>query len=173
MKRQNIPLEQFRVPPFDLWEKGMVLSAGDFSSGRYNAMTVAWGSIGRMWNMPFVQVVVRPVRFTYEFMEGHDDFTLCAFPPEYRKALQILGTRSGRHGDKIGISGLTPQPASCVTAPAFEQAEWVIECRKIYSDDFRPARFLDEGIQDEYPNRDFHRFYFGKVLAVFGIPYYH
>jgi len=173
MERRNIPIERFRIPACGLWEKGMVLSSGDFSSGKCNSMTVAWGSIGRMWNTPFVQVVVRPVRFTYEFMERYADFTLCAFPPEYRDALQILGTRSGRDIDKIRLSGLTPRPATLASAPVFAQAELVIECRRIYSDDFRPACFLDDGIHGHYPQKDYHRFYFGRILCIQGTSQYH
>jgi hypothetical protein len=86
----------------------MLLMCGDYGIGHYNAMTVGWGSLGTMWGRPFVQVVVRPSRYTYEFMEQYDTFTLGAFPEEYRDAMLLLGTKSGRDGDKIGESGLTP-----------------------------------------------------------------
>jgi len=58
-------------------------------------MTVAWGSLGTMWNLPFAQIVVRPTRHTFGFMERFDTFTLCAFPEPRRKALQLLGSTSG------------------------------------------------------------------------------
>jgi flavin reductase (DIM6/NTAB) family NADH-FMN oxidoreductase RutF len=92
-------------------------------------MTVAWGSMGVMWGKPFAQVVVRPVRYTFEFMEQYDSFTLCAFPAEYRQTLLMLGTKSGRDGDKIAESGLTPVVSANVAAPGFAEAELIVELR--------------------------------------------
>lgn len=129
-------------------------------------MTVAWGSLGAMWNKPFVQVVVRPVRYTYEFMERYDTFTLCAFPEAYRKALSLLGSKSGRDSDKIAESGLTPIPSTKVTAPGFAEADLIVECRKIYWDDFDPAHFLLPEIAQNYPQKDYHRVYFGEIVAI-------
>jgi len=128
-------------------------------------MTVGWGSLGVMWNRPFVQVVVRPTRYTFEFMEKYGTFTLCAFPEACRPAVQLLGAKSGRDGDKIKESGLTPRAASAVAAPMFAEAEFVLECRKIYWDDFDPARFLAPDIARNYPQKDYHRFYFGEIVA--------
>jgi hypothetical protein len=91
-----------------------------------------------MWNKPFAQVVVRPVRYTYQFMEKYPTFTLCAFPRTYRKALNLLGTLSGRDGDKIATAGLTPEAATQVAAPVYTQAELAIECRKMLAGSTEP-----------------------------------
>jgi flavin reductase (DIM6/NTAB) family NADH-FMN oxidoreductase RutF len=164
---EEIPIEQWRVRPIHLLDQQwLLLTAGDFQQGRFNTMTVSWGSIGVMWNRPFVQVVVRPTRYTYEFMEGYSTFTLCALPESRRSALDLLGSRSGRDGDKIRASGLTPVASTRVAAPGFAEAELVVECRKIYSDDFDPARFLDPKIEGNYPRKDYHRIYFGEILAI-------
>jgi flavin reductase (DIM6/NTAB) family NADH-FMN oxidoreductase RutF len=144
----------------------LLLAAGDFAAGRFNAMTIAWGSIGTMWNKPFVQVVVRPQRYTRQFMDEFATFTLCAFRPAYHQALQMLGVKSGRDGDKIAASGLTPVAAATVAAPVFAEADLAIECRKLYWQDLDPAGFVDGGIAANYPNRDFHRIYFGEIAAV-------
>jgi len=154
---------------FHQWEKGwFVLAAGDYSAGRFNAMTVNWGSMGFMWGRPFVQIVVRPTRFTYRFTEEFDNFTLSALPENYRKALDILGSKSGRDGDKIALAGLTPMASQHISSPAFAEAELTLECRKIYSDDFDPARFQDPGIERNYSKNDYHRMYFGQILRICG-----
>ena len=169
MARQPIPCDQLLVQAHALWaEQWMLLTAGDFDQGHFNTMTVAWGSLGTMWGRPFAQVVVRPVRYTYEFIEQYDTFTLCAFPEDYTPALQLLGTKSGRDGDKIAEAGLKPIASSRVAAPGFDEAELIIECRKIYADDLNPARFLDPEIDRNYPKKDYHRFYFGEVVAING-----
>lgn len=169
MKRAAIPFGDLLVRSHHLWaEQWMLLTGGDFSAGKFNTMAVGWGSLGTMWNRPFAQVVVRPTRYTHQFMETYDTFTLCAFPQECRKAVQLLGTKSGRDGDKIAESGLTPAPSSAVAAPVFEEAELAIECRKIYWDDLDPRHFLDSGIGKNYPKKDYHRIYFGEIVAVSG-----
>jgi flavin reductase (DIM6/NTAB) family NADH-FMN oxidoreductase RutF len=169
MTRQPIPLHDLLVRPHHLWDKQrLLLTAGDFATGHFNTMTVGWGSLGTMWDRPFAQVVVRPVRYTFQFMERYDTFTLCAFSESYRKALNLLGTRSGRDGDKITEAGLTPIASTQVAAPGFAQAELILECRKLYWDDFEPAHFLDPAIENNYPHQDYHRIYFGQIVAVYG-----
>jgi flavin reductase (DIM6/NTAB) family NADH-FMN oxidoreductase RutF len=170
MQRIPIPIEQLTVKAYSLWEdQWLLLSSGDFAAGHFNCMTISWGSLGVMWGRPFVQVVVRPQRYTFEFMEQYPAFTVCAFPETYRSALNLLGSRSGREIDKMKASGLTPQPASTVTAPVYAEAELAIECRKIYWQDFDPTHFIEPGIHKSYPRRDYHRMYFGEILAVSGI----
>jgi flavin reductase (DIM6/NTAB) family NADH-FMN oxidoreductase RutF len=158
-----------RIQPHDLFaNRWLLLTAGDFSARRYNTMTVAWGSIGTLWNKPFVQAVVRPQRHTRKFMDEFDTFTLCAFPPACRAALQLLGTKSGRDGDKIAESGLTPAAAEKVAAPVFAEAILAIECRKLYWQDMDPKGFVAPFVAANYPQKDYHRIYFGEIVAVNG-----
>ena len=167
MSLANLSFEEVSVRVHHLWAKQwLVLTAGDFNEGRFNAMTVGWGSLGTMWNRPFAQVVVRPTRHTFGFMEQYDTFTLCAFPRSCRKGLLLIGSKSGRDGDKIAEAGLTPVASSKVAAPGFAEAELIIECRKIYWQDMNPANFLNRTIEGNYPLKDYHRIYFGEVLAV-------
>ena len=168
-----------QIQPFDLvlssckiWEKDwLLLTAGDFTSGKYNAMTVGWGGFGVMWGRPVAQVVVRPTRYTFGFMNEYDSFTLTAFPAEYKKALSLLGSKSGRDGDKIAESGLTPMASHIVTSPTFAEAKLSIECKKIYWQDMAPEKFVDPSIDDLYQN-DYHRFYLGEIVQIFGTEEY-
>jgi flavin reductase (DIM6/NTAB) family NADH-FMN oxidoreductase RutF len=167
MAKNEIAPMELGLPIFRQWDKRwFVLAAGDFVSGKFNAMTVSWGSLGIMWNRPFVQVVVRPTRFTFRFTEEFDTFTLSAFPERYRKALDILGSKSGRDGDKIASAGLTPAASGQVAAPSFAEAELTFECRKIYWDDFHPERFMNPAIERNYSRQDYHRIYYGEVVRI-------
>lgn len=171
--RAPIPIEELCLRVVDLWaNRWMLLAAGDYRAGHFNCMTVAWGSIGQMWDRPFVQVVVRPSRYTYEFMERYPTFTLSAFAQRFRGALELLGSKSGRDGDKIAEAGLTPQASTVVAAPSFAEAELVIECKKNYSDDLEPGHFGNSQIAAFYPRGDYHRLYFGEIMAVTGRPGY-
>ncbi len=168
--RKAIALNRLGLQPLSVWDKvWFLLTAGDFASGDFNTMTVSWGSLGTLWNRPIAQVFVRPTRYTYEFMEKADDFTLSAFSDSRREALLHLGTVSGRKRDKIAEAGLTPMASSIVASPSFEEASLVLECRKIYRQDLDPTQFLDPSIEAEYPEKDYHRIYLGEVLAAFGV----
>lgn len=173
MQRKQIDIAQLKLQPHHLFHhQWALLTSGDFYVGHFNTMTIGWGAIGTMWSKPFAFVAVRHSRYTYEFMEKYATFTLSAFPQNYHQALSLLGNRSGRDGDKITESGLTPIASQIVVAPSFSEAELVIECQKIYYNDLNPAHFIDEDIYRHYSNRDFHRIYYGEILAVFGADKY-
>lgn len=110
--------------------------------GEVNTMTISWGSLGELWGKPVVTVYVSSSRYTHVFMEKNDHFTVAFFPPEYRPALQYLGSHSGRDGDKIQASGLTLEFLES-GLPSFAEADMVIEARKIYGAPFDPAGFGD------------------------------
>jgi flavin reductase (DIM6/NTAB) family NADH-FMN oxidoreductase RutF len=170
MNRVDIPFSDLSVRAHHLWAKQwLVLTCGDFRRAEFNSMAVGWGSFGTMWSKPFALVLVRPVRYTYTFMERYDSFTLCAFGDTHRSAVQLLGSKSGRDGNKIQDSGLTAVAASKVAAPAFEEAELIVECRKIYWDDMAPKHFVDPTIDSNYPKKDYHRIYFGEIMAIAGV----
>jgi len=165
----SIPVNKFIVQINDLWgSKWFLLTSGDFKKKHYNTMTVAWGYFGIMWNKPVAVVVVRPTRFTYEYMEQYDTFTLTAFDKKYKKDLSLLGTKSGRDGDKISETKLTTVKSEIVDSPSFKEAELIVECKKIYWDDFKPDHFLDPSIEKSYPLQDYHRMYFGEIQKIRG-----
>ena len=169
-------MQKLEINPYDLVinphhlfdRQTLLLAAGNYSNGDFNEMTIGWGGIGTMWNKPFVEVVVRPTRFTYGFMEDYEDFTVSAFPSEFKRALSHLGTRSGRDGNKLAETDLSAISSQKVKSPSFEQAELTIECRTIYSADFDPTRFIDPTIEKNYPKKDYHRVYYGEIVAIFG-----
>jgi flavin reductase (DIM6/NTAB) family NADH-FMN oxidoreductase RutF len=170
MERHEITIDEFSFKPFEQFDKEwFLLTAGDFSNDQFNAMTVSWGGFGFIWNRPIVTVVVRPTRYTYQFMEKHDSFTLCAFSEDHRDALSLLGSKSGRDGNKILESGLTPIASHKTSAPGYKEAQLIVECRKIYWGDIDPQHFLVADIQRNYERLDYHRFYFGEILHLEGV----
>lgn len=173
MKRLEIPADRLLVRAHQLWvNQWLLLTAGDFASGKFNTMTVGWGSIGTMWNRPFAHVVVRPGRYTHEFMEKYNTFTLCAFPEEHRPALKKLGSSSGRISNKIADSGLTPAASAKVAAPSFAEASLILECVKLYKSRIDPAGFFDPAIDNNYPGKDYHTIYYGEIVAASGTAEY-
>ena len=173
MTRGEIDPTRLRVLAVGGWkERGLLLVAGDYGASSFNFMTVGWGGIGYFWRRPLAMVMVRPSRYTYEFMESYPDFTLNLLPQEYSKKVAWCGAHSGRTVDKVKHTGLTPTASRRVAAPAFAEAELVLECRKIYWSELEPAHFLADFIKDNYPAKDYHRLYLGEILAASGTPAY-
>ena len=109
MERVDIPFNELNMDVLKAWEKDwFLLTSGSMETGKFNMMTVAWGSLGVMWHKPIAVVVVRPQRHTLKLLDSHDSFTLTAFPEEYRKVLGFCGSKSGADVDKVAETGLTP-----------------------------------------------------------------
>jgi flavin reductase (DIM6/NTAB) family NADH-FMN oxidoreductase RutF len=169
MELKPIQIEDLDLRIHNQFDKRwFLLSCGDFETGKFNTMTISWGSLGTVWDKPFAQVFVRPTRYTFEFMNNFDSFTLCGFEKSHKSALDLIGSKSGRDGNKIVDAGLTPSKAATVNSPIFKEAELVVECRKMYWQDLDPTHFLFPELQRKYPKKDYHRVFYGEVLAVFG-----
>lgn len=157
--------QAIEINPFELLNKEWAL----FSAGTpedYNTMTVSWGTMGIFWARPVVNCFVRPQRYTYEFIEKGDLFTLSFFKdPKYRSALNLCGSKSGRDVDKAKECGLTVMDFD--GAAGFAEADIVVSCKKIYYYDLEESHMLDDTIMDSYPQKDFHRCYFGEVKNVY------
>ncbi len=150
--------------PFKLLaDDWMLLTAGDKSA--HNTMTVSWGGVGVLWGMNVATCYVRPQRYTFDFMEKGEYFTLSAYPADKREALVLCGSKSGRDVDKDAACGFTPAFAEG-DAPYYEEAALVLVCKKLYQQDFAPENFLDARIDACYPSKDYHRMYIGEIVEV-------
>lgn len=160
---RNIKPEELTDNTFSLIGKDwMLITAG--SPDSYNTMTASWGGVGILWNKSVAWCVVRPTRHTYGFMEKSDTFTLSFFEEEYRDALMLCGTKSGRDTDKAAETGLTPVAGELEGTTTFGQARLVLECRKLYFQDIDPANFQDPALDGNYPDKDYHRMYVGEIV---------
>jgi flavin reductase (DIM6/NTAB) family NADH-FMN oxidoreductase RutF len=142
----------------------MLVTAGNTES--CNTMTASWGGLGELWNRPVAFIFVRPTRYTYEFIERENFFTLSFFEEKHRKTLQLCGTISGRKSDKIAESGLTPV-ASDNGSVFFQEAKLVLECKKLYFADLNPENFLDQNLEKHYPHKDYHRVYVAEIVNTY------
>ncbi|MEK7475351.1 MAG: flavin reductase [Candidatus Coatesbacteria bacterium] len=140
----------------------MLVTAGTLSS--FNMMTASWGGLGVVWERKVALCFIRPGRHTFGFLDRSPLFTLSFYDEAYRTALNLCGTKSGRDIDKAKESGLTPiaTPAGGV---AFDEARLILECRKLYTHDIDPARFLDPAIEEHYPKKDYHRMFLGEIVG--------
>ena len=131
---------------FDLFENQWALvTAG--TPEHFNCCTLGWGSMGTLWTRPVLTVYVHPARYTRDFLLENELFTVSFFPEDCRKALALLGSRSGRDGDKISASGLHPVPMG--GSVGYEEATLSFLCRKLCQQQF-DRKALAPDIQNYY-----------------------
>lgn len=166
---KEMTVSQLTINPITEIAKGwMLLTAGTEENG-YNTMTCSWGHIGSIWGrgggMATAVCYVRPQRYTKEFVDREDLYTLCFFPEEYKKQLAYLGSHSGREEDKVANAGLTPVFGKGFTY--FAEAKLVLVCRKVYRAPLVEEGFVDKSILDDhYPSRDLHDLYIGEIVTI-------
>ena len=161
---QSIDPKQLQENVFSLiGDQWTLITAG--TPDHCNTMTASWGGIGVMWGKNVAVTVIRPQRYTKEFVESHDCFTLSFYPEEYKKALSLCGSKSGREIDKAEETGLIP--VFDQAAPYFEQASLVLVCKKLYAQPMDPAGFVDKALDSRwYPDKDYHKMFVGEVIKV-------
>ena len=156
-------MKKFFDEVFKVYNKDWaLLTAGTVDN--YNTMTISWGGLGTIWNKDVVTVYVRPNRYTYGFMEKNEYFTVSFYSDEYKKDLGVLGTLSGRDGDKVAKTKLTPVAAEGSTT--FRQAKATLLCRKIYSQDMAVENMPQEAVEKFYTEEPAHRMYIGEVVGI-------
>lgn len=164
MKFQERKVEEMQLQPFQMIGKEwMLITAG--TEEKVNTMTASWGGMGVFWGKNVMTTYIRPQRYTKQFVDANDTFSVCFFNEEYKKMLAYCGKVSGREEDKIKKAGLT----TCFygETPYFEEANLVFICKKICEGELNPDLFVDKEADEKwYPNKDYHRMYMGEILAV-------
>ena len=142
-------------------DEWMLISAGDKEN--YNMMTASWGFAGEMWGSDSVIAMIRPQRYTMDFVENSDYFTL-SFYGDKKEIHKICGSMSGRDVDKTELTGLTPVFKD--DAVYFEEARLVLVCKKQYIQALCEDCFIDKEPLKWYENKDFHYMVIGKIEKV-------
>ena len=126
MALKEVKIEELSFNPFTkISKEWMLITAGD--EEKHNTMTASWGGVGIMWGMNVATAYIRPQRYTKEFVDAEEMFTLSFFKEDYRKALNLCGSKSGRDCDKDKEAGLTPYYTDGTTA--YEEADLIFVCR--------------------------------------------
>ncbi len=152
---------------FSLFDRQWALvTAGTLED--YNTMTISWGSLGSIWDIPskakpIATIYVKPIRHTYNYLNSNEYFTLSFFPEAYRRDLLLLGSRSGRDGDKVAQTQLTP--IAVEHGVTFQQATMTLVCRKLYYQDMQREHMPAEVVSTFYSDEEPHRMYIGEVVA--------
>lgn len=155
--------KEFSHNGFTWFTENLILCCGDTTES--NAMTIGWGGIGTLWGRTALTVYVAEKRYTKEFMDKAEYFTVMTFDVDQSKVLNYMGTKSGRDGDKAQALGLHTAYTANGT-PYYTEATMVIECKIMYAAPFDPQYFKSDAPRRMYSNfpAGIHTMYIGEVV---------
>ncbi len=160
-KFEEINVNLIQENPFKLIGKDfMLVTAG--TKEKLNTMTASWGGLGVLWNKNVSFTFIRPQRYTFEFLENNEYYTLSFYDKKFKDMLMFCGTKSGRDIDKVKETSLTP--VFDEEAPYFEQAKLVLICKKLYGQFITPDCFISKEIEKNYPLKDYHKIFIGEIV---------
>ncbi len=132
---------------------------------KVNMMTASWGALGFVWNRAAATIYIRKSRYTKDFIDASDTFTLNVLDNKEREKLIYCGNTSGRDCDKVKGSGLTLKKDGDITY--FDESRMVIQCKKIFAQEMPTEAFFDNTIVDSnYADGDLHTMYIGEIIKV-------
>lgn len=163
---QTVELSQLEMDFFSSIAKDYFLATVVDKEGKVNTMTCGWGTIGILYNKPVFQIYVRDSRFTYEFLEKIDGFTVSFFPPGYEKDLITCGRLSGKDGDKLRETNLNYLELDD-NRYCLKEANLIFSCTTAMKTRIKKEDFVDLTIESHYPLKDYHTIYTGYIDKVY------
>ena len=160
---QPYPIDMLNMNPFTkIGKEWALISAGD--KNKCNTMAVSWGGVGVLWGKNVVYIFIRDSRYTKEFIDNGEFFSMSFFNEKYRDALSYCGKESGRNvDDKFKGAGLTPAFRHNIPYP--DEANLVLLCRKMAAVPITEDTFVDPQIMPKwYSDNDMHVMYVGEII---------
>ncbi|MCM1187391.1 MAG: flavin reductase [Lachnoclostridium sp.] len=160
---QPFPIELLEINPFEkIGKEWALVSAG--SKQKANTMTISWGGVGVLWGKNVAFIFVRDSRYTKEFIDSYDFFSISFLSSQYKDALNYCGSHSGRNEDKVNNAGLTWNYK--LSIPFIDEGNFILLCRKLSATKITEDSFLVPDIKTWYADKDMHTMYIAEILEV-------
>ena len=173
MQKQLVPTGVFDkmklLQPFTTPRMPAVLSAGNKQS--HNSCVIGWGLLGVAWSKPLFIVYVKPDRYTYQFMEKTEFFTVNFIKKSLYPKFRAYGNQSGRDINKEEVTGaqIVFMDNGGIT---FKEAEEVYVC-KVMARTYFEEKNLSKEIIDFYEkaaplfkqSKEPHGVYIGEIIG--------
>ena len=138
---KQISPASFQENVFEMIGKDWMLITAQ-KGDKINTMTASWGGLGVIWNKNVATVYIRNSRYTKEFVDSQENFSICVMPQKFRNELSYWGKVSGRDEDKIAKCGFSVAHHNNV--PYFEESRLVLICKKLYAQEMKAECFTNE-----------------------------
>ncbi|MDR4507044.1 MAG: flavin reductase family protein [Candidatus Brocadiaceae bacterium] len=102
------------------------------SSGKANAMNVAWGGICCS-KPPCIGISLRKATYSFNNIVERKAFTINIPTEAQIREADYFGIASGRDEDKFSRAKLTPIKSDLVDAPYIEEFPFILECRLLHT----------------------------------------
>ena len=165
MAKKIVDYRDYIVQAVNAFDENRVLLVTQGKEGPPNVMAIGWGMIGIVWRRPVFSVLVRPSRYTYKLIHETGEFTVNVVPPHLKELVEYCGTMSGRDHDKFKEKQLTALRGTKVRIPIIKECMLHFECHVLAKNDLLPAETADPVKSRFYPKGDFHRIFYGEILA--------
>ncbi len=160
---QPYPADLLELNPFQkIGKEWMLITAG--TKEKANTMTASWGGLGVIWGKNVAYIFVRDSRYTKEFIDANDTFSLTFFEGQH-PALKYLGTVSGRNEDKLAGARFHLDYAG--ETPFIDEGNLVFICKKLSATPITAEQFIDPNIASSfYKDHDMHTMYVGEITEI-------
>lgn len=163
---KEIPIEELSWSPFPR-KKGnwFLVTAGNESES--DTLLATLGGLAALWGGNTISIFIRKSRYTREFLDREDHFSVSVLPKSFREAVHYCGTHSGREGNKLEAAGLTEIFPSHI--PAVGEAGTILLCRKlasVSSDQFTMAPDIHKACYEGRWEGNPHIMYIGEIEKV-------
>ena len=160
---QPFPIEQLEINPFEkIGKEWALVSAG--SRKKANTMTISWGGVGVLWGKNVAFIFIRDSRYTKEFIDNNDFFSVSFLNDQYREALNHCGSHSGKDEDKLKNAGLNWNYK--LSIPFVDEGNLILLCQKLSATKINEDSFLAPEIKKWYADGDMHTMYVAEILEV-------
>ncbi len=131
-----------------------------------NVSTISWGNIGFEWGRPVFTILVRNSRYNHELLQDNGEFTV-SIPTSssMKKALNLVGSISGREEDKFALAKITSYKAKTMDTPVVKEANIFYECRIIYNHKVDPKLLRGDVDVTSYMDGDYHEIFYGEIVS--------
>lgn len=163
---RKIAAQELSDRPIAMIAKDWMLVTATKPDGTSNCMTASWGGLGELWGKPVAFLFIRPQRYTHEFTEAGEHYTLTWFDEQYRECLAFCGAKSGRELDKAKECGLTAVTDGDGMV-YYAEAKRVMKLKKLYVSEISPEKTTAPDLfQFHYPTHDYHTMYICEILEI-------
>jgi len=166
MSKEPVPYTAYLNETLTLLADPGLLLVSQGQDGVPNAMAIGWGMVGIIWGKRIFTVLVRPSRYTFSRLAESGSFTVNLPSPPLYDAVDFCGTHSGRDYDKFAECHMAAEPSRTIATPGIAESPVIYECRIVHTNDVINASLDLQIVADAYPSGNFHRIYYGEILAV-------
>lgn len=138
------------------------------SKKELNTMTIGWASIGIVWRVQMMLVLVRENRHTFQLIKNTDEFTVSfPFGEKMKDELLFCGTNSGENYNKFKECDLRTIENNSLKTPLIQGCDLHYECKIKYSQNMDLDRINSKTLKACYTQNRLHTMYFGEIENYF------